>query len=49
MRPGRIQADIRIETVEPRGEEFRTSTAYGDYCRRVSGALAPSYSGRPLL
>ena len=48
-RPGRIQADIRIETVEPRGEEFRTSTAYGDYCRKVSGALAPSYSGQPLL
>ena len=48
-RPGRIQADIRIETVEPRGEEFRTSTAYGDYCRKVSAALAPSYSGQPLL
>ena len=48
-RPGRIQADIRIETVEPRGEEFRTSTAYGDYCRKVSGALAPSYSGQSLL
>ncbi|WP_439407797.1 ABC transporter ATP-binding protein [Bradyrhizobium sp. DASA03076] len=48
-RPGRIQADIRIETVEPRGEEFRTSTAYSDYCRRVSAALAPSYSGRSTL
>ena len=48
-RPGRIQADIRIETVEPRGEEFRTSTAYGDYCRKVSGALAPSYSGQSVL
>jgi NitT/TauT family transport system ATP-binding protein len=48
-RPGRIQADIRIETVEPRGEEFRTSAAYADFCRKVSGALAPSYSGRPAL
>ncbi|KRQ15589.1 ABC transporter ATP-binding protein [Bradyrhizobium manausense] len=48
-RPGRIQADIRIDTVEPRGEEFRTSTAYSDYCRRVSAALAPSYSGRSTL
>ncbi|WP_439395992.1 ABC transporter ATP-binding protein [Bradyrhizobium sp. PMVTL-01] len=48
-RPGRIQADIRIETVEPRGEEFRTSTAYSDYCRRVSAALAPSYSGQSTL
>jgi NitT/TauT family transport system ATP-binding protein len=48
-RPGRIQADIRIETVEPRGEEFRTSVAYSDYCRRVSAALAPSYSGQSTL
>lgn len=48
-RPGRIQADIRIETVEPRGEEFRTSAAYADYCRKVSGALAPAYSGRSVL
>ncbi|MCS3731461.1 ABC transporter ATP-binding protein [Bradyrhizobium betae] len=48
-RPGRIQADIRIETIEPRGEEFRTSTAYSDYCRRVSAALAPSYAGQSTL
>ena len=48
-RPGRLQADIRIETVEPRSEAFRTSTAYGDYCRRVSDALAPSYSGQSVL
>ena len=48
-RPGRIQADIRIETVEPRAEEFRTSAAYSDYCRKVSAALAPSYSGQSVL
>ena len=48
-RPGRIQADIRIETVEPRGEAFRTSTAYADYCRRVSAALAPSYAEQSTL
>jgi NitT/TauT family transport system ATP-binding protein len=48
-RPGRIQADIRIETVEPRGEEFRTSAAYSDYCRRLSAALAPSYAGQSTL
>ena len=46
-RPGRISADIRVETAEPRGEEFRTSTAYAELCRQVSGtlvsgALAPS-------
>jgi NitT/TauT family transport system ATP-binding protein len=48
-RPGRIAAEIHIATVEPRGEEFRTSAAYADYCRKVSGALAPSYSGRSAL
>ncbi|MGL9622238.1 ABC transporter ATP-binding protein [Bradyrhizobium sp. U531] len=48
-RPGRIQADIRVETVEPRGEAFRTSVAYSDYCRKVSMALAPSYSGQSTL
>lgn len=48
-RPGRIQADIRVETVEPRGEAFRTSAAYSDYCRKVSAALAPSYSGQSTL
>jgi NitT/TauT family transport system ATP-binding protein len=48
-RPGRIQADFRVETVEPRGEEFRTSVAYSDYCRKVSAALAPSYAGQSTL
>ncbi|MBV9532802.1 MAG: ABC transporter ATP-binding protein [Bradyrhizobium sp.] len=48
-RPGRIAAEISIATVEPRGEEFRTSAAYADYCRKVSAALAPSYSGRSAL
>src|ERR1700688_3558014 len=44
-RPGRIGAEIRIGVPEPRGEEFRTSAAYAGYCREVSNALAPSYSG----
>ncbi|HEY4988129.1 MAG TPA: ABC transporter ATP-binding protein [Bradyrhizobium sp.] len=48
-RPGRIGATIGIEADEPRGEAFRTSVAYADYCRRVSAALAPSYSGRSSL
>ena len=48
-RPGRIAAEVSIATVEPRGEEFRTSAAYADYCRKVSAALAPSYSGRSAL
>jgi NitT/TauT family transport system ATP-binding protein len=46
-RPGRITAEIRINAPEPRGEEFRTSTDYAGYCREVSNALAPSYSGQP--
>ena len=36
-------------TIEPRAEEFRTSAAYSDYCRKVSAALAPSYSGQSTL
>jgi NitT/TauT family transport system ATP-binding protein len=46
-RPGRITAEIRINAPEPRGEEFRTSADYAGYCRDVSSALAPSYSGQP--
>jgi NitT/TauT family transport system ATP-binding protein len=45
-RPGRIGAEIRIDTTEPRGEEFRTSVDYAGYCRQVSNALAPSYPGQ---
>jgi NitT/TauT family transport system ATP-binding protein len=49
QRPGQIGADIRIETSEPRSDGFRTSAVYADYCRKVSGALAPSYAGRMAL
>jgi NitT/TauT family transport system ATP-binding protein len=48
-RPGRIAAEIHVATMEPRGEEFRTSAAYADCCRKVSTALAPSYAGRSAL
>src|SRR6201993_1825804 len=48
-RPGRLSAEFVIEAGEPRNEEFRTSAAYGEYCRNVSAALAPSYSGQALL
>jgi NitT/TauT family transport system ATP-binding protein len=47
QRPGRIAAEIRIDTPEPRAEDFRTSVAYAGYCREVSNALAPSYAGQP--
>jgi len=48
-RPGRIGADIRIEAAESRGETFRMSLDYAEYCRRVSQALAPAYSGQSAL
>jgi len=48
-RPGRLAAEIAIQTAEPRSEEFRTSADYADYCRKVSAALAPSYAGRSAL
>jgi len=47
-RPGRVGAEFRIDAAEPRGEDFRTSADYAGYCRRVSGALAPSYPGQPV-
>jgi NitT/TauT family transport system ATP-binding protein len=45
-RPGRLAAEFRIATAAPRGEAFRTSAEYAAYCREVSRALAPSYSGQ---
>jgi NitT/TauT family transport system ATP-binding protein len=48
-RPGRIHAEIPVETSESRGEEFRTSAIYAEYCRKVSAALAPSYAGQAAL
>ena len=38
-RPGRISAEIPIETAYPRSEEFRTSPLYNEHCRLVSAAL----------
>ena len=49
QRPGRIGAEISIAASEPRTEEFRTSAGYAEFCRKVSGALAPSYSGQLAL
>src|SRR5258705_3540919 len=40
QRPGRIGAEIRIETGELRSDRFRTSAVYADYCRKVSRSLA---------
>ncbi|MEJ8473168.1 ABC transporter ATP-binding protein [Roseibium algae] len=38
-RPGRVVNDMRLDAPYPRGDEFRTSAEYGDYCRTVSEAL----------
>jgi NitT/TauT family transport system ATP-binding protein len=38
-RPGRVFRDMPIDCPYPRDESFRTSTAYNDNCRKVSGAL----------
>jgi NitT/TauT family transport system ATP-binding protein len=45
QRPGRISAEFRIDTSEPRSEDFRMSAGYATQCQEVSAALLPSYSG----
>jgi NitT/TauT family transport system ATP-binding protein len=38
-RPGRVFADLSVDAVYPRGEAFRMSAEYNEYCRRTSDAL----------
>ena len=38
-RPGRVFEDLAIDAPYPRGEDFRTSAPYNEYCRRTSEAL----------
>ena len=38
-RPGRIVGEVAIDAPYPRGEAFRTSGHYNEYCRRVSAKL----------
>ncbi len=38
-RPGRVIEEVTIDTPYPRGEEYRTSKTYVDYCRETSEAL----------
>ena len=45
-RPGRVFTEVAIPASYPRDEAFRTSAEYAGYCREVSSALAPSYSGQ---
>jgi NitT/TauT family transport system ATP-binding protein len=46
-RPGRIIADIAIDVPYPRGEAFRTSTTYNDFCRVTSAELGRAMAGAP--
>lgn len=38
-RPGRIFAELTIDEPHPRGDDFRTSPRFADYCRTLSGVL----------
>ena len=38
-RPGRIVEEIAVDAPSPRGNNFRTSTAYAHYCTQASRAL----------
>ena len=38
-RPGRVIDEIEVDAPHPRGIGFRTSQAYGEYCRRTSESL----------
>lgn len=38
-RPGRVVTEIAVDAAAPRGDDFRSSQAYADYCHRVSMAL----------
>jgi len=38
-RPGRVAAEISVAAEWPRDDDFRTSQAYAEECRRVSAAL----------
>ena len=44
-RPGRVIADLEIDAPYPRTELFRTSPAYNEYCRQVSGWLKQAMAG----
>ena len=44
-RPGRVSSEVVVHA-PGRDAKFRTSAEYAGYCREVSSALAPSYSGQ---
>jgi NitT/TauT family transport system ATP-binding protein len=44
-RPGRISADLAIDAPYPRGEAFRTSSTYNEFCRMTSAELSRAMVG----
>jgi NitT/TauT family transport system ATP-binding protein len=46
-RPGKILADYPIEEPYPRTDEYRTSVAYNEYCRKVSASLKEALRSGP--
>jgi NitT/TauT family transport system ATP-binding protein len=44
--PGRVVADIQINAPYPRGDDFRTSSVYNQYCWQVSQHLAQAMGER---
>jgi NitT/TauT family transport system ATP-binding protein len=47
-RPGRVSAEIPIDTPYPRKEDFRISSVYNDYCRHASEALRQAMAQSPV-
>jgi NitT/TauT family transport system ATP-binding protein len=46
-RPGRVVEDIAIDAPYPRGDDFRTSPIYNQYCRQTSEALQAAMAAAP--
>jgi NitT/TauT family transport system ATP-binding protein len=43
-----VSAEIPIDAPYPRDEDYRTSTIYNDYCRKVSSALRRAMAESPV-
>ena len=46
-RPGRVFRDLKIDAPYPRNDDFRTSAAYNENCRKTSDALNEAMGDRP--
>jgi len=44
-RPGRIVGEVEIDAPYPRGDAFRTSRIYSEFCRQTSAELARAMAG----